>query len=132
MKAGLSLLLMLLTATGPWLCCCTAGQATAATPAPDSAPKPSCCHAVKVSPGSSDTTPLAPNRPCSCQHERLPATLAMPDTSAPELGSFAVPMIAWAGIPVELLTELTPAPVASLSATVHSQDILRLCHMLRC
>jgi hypothetical protein len=128
MKAGVSILLMLLMGTGPWLCCCSAGQLT--PPAkPVSAPKPSCCHA-QHSPTEKTDGP-APSRPCSCQDERQPQTLAIPDNSGTDLASFG-----FYGAASDAVLAIAPAPVNQTNCAVppflNAPDILSLCHILRC
>lgn len=131
MKAGICVILSLVMAGGPWVCCCAAGPRSAAAPAPDTPAAPSCCHA-KHQPAKTADSPLAPARPCSCQHERQPQTLANPDNTVAD-------EVAWGFCAVaegELAGHASNAPArfahAALPSFHDGPDILSLCHILRC
>jgi hypothetical protein len=133
MKTVLSILLTLMLAAGPWLCCCTAGHIARTDPAPTSTPaKPSCCGSVTPNTESPDEAPLAPARSCSCQAEVQPATIAAPDSLLPVFSFLDVLPMDGENNFTNLAINLWLVNELALCSFLESRDILRLFHILRC
>jgi hypothetical protein len=132
MKLGLNILLILVMAAGPWLCCCVAGQVTpkqSSTPAQTH----SCCCPQEEQ-NSTDDSPMTPSRPCSCQDERQPGLRSAPDN----LDDLQLSRLTLE-LPASLFTVTTTEAMASPSTSeciafpFHDcRDILRILHILRC
>lgn len=143
-RTGLAIYLALVTAAGPWLCCCTVRDALAvAVPAHESA-KAGCCH--RHAPAKAHThaeEPRSPAKPplpnCPCQDEREPQAVALPDSAA------AGPDVRLGGNDTDPL-DLPPPSACCFAASdpaaarppgggtpfVTSRDLLCVFHILRC
>src|SRR5262245_34455215 len=78
-RIGLTICLIFVTAAGPWLCCCTAGQLAALASRSDQPAKPAsapcCCDTSAGAEDNARESPTSPERHCPCQEHRPMGTV---------------------------------------------------------
>jgi hypothetical protein len=149
-RVGLALYLMLATAAGPWLCCCTADSlfVLCAGTRPESAGAHCSCghhggdraHPTTKPRGTADDPSQVPRGPCPCKQSRPEPSVFLP----PEHSSGAQPGRFLETLPsTEAGSFFLSASSLTLPAGGHStesiigswhdpRDILRALHILRC
>jgi hypothetical protein len=150
-RVGLLVYLIVATAAGPWLCCCTAAHFAAlhtpATPQPAAArgeePVPSCCshkHAASAAKGIAIEPAPPAERSCACKDARPSAAVpaAEPTASAGRPRPLDLPAFADGALPVLHAEVCVPDLSAQRSAACAAfpvrgcRDILHALHVLRC
>jgi hypothetical protein len=150
LRKTLVLCLVFVTAAGPWLCCCAAGQVARVAKAsiallkpaahPENAHKSCCCrtgalheeHPARPGPTAPD------HRPCPCQGERPPAgILTQPQTelTANERATFAQPWDVLSGPPwvaAERTRSVDLVPERGAGPPGCCRDRLTILHILIC
>jgi hypothetical protein len=146
MRAVLASYLVLATAAGPWLCCCTANRLAALAAAPQvpvTAVEPTphaagcCCHGK---PAPEKRTPVVPARPalpsCPCGEGR-PTAAVLVSTEATSLSQADGQPEYWTSL---VLPAACPASIGderlwaenTVWPFVTARDILHAQHILRC
>jgi len=149
-RLAVALYLMVVTAAGPWLCCCTFTRlASRAVPEPSSHKSPpppqpcSCCQHPhqQESPDPAEQTPHRPLSPdCPCKQGATCEAQALPQAPRESLDN---PLRAsgwtdWQSVfqqpSVFALPAPWPVPVGDRSVVpfLSADDLLHLLHILRC
>lgn len=150
LRVAAAVYLMLVTAAGPAVCCCTLARLTTrlASSTSVAVPKPaSCCHHGRAGKGSKDRTdrPCSPGTPeapgCPCGHAGRCEVIALPAAQDEMLQSSARAASGqYHFFPAILATEAVPPACVSsvfrggfaLPSSVSTDDLLYAFHILRC
>lgn len=139
LRIGLAIYLMVVTTTGPWLCCCAAADLARWMPTSSKTPVPTCCCCQSTEPDELDPPVPAKQSPnhCPCRQHRV-EQLALPAKVSNPADLLNLHDLATVSVLLPSVFSVSPDLLASapeghpISPFLDPQSLLHVFHLLRC